>query len=167
MDFEAIIEHGASQGYCRGIQSEENIRVYVSKLGDASYFARVAPEVSKVMNEIKLGKIAGLRVSAQPSALWSSLGLWAVLSALGLRALKLPAGKAVLGGLGATILHMSSEFAHQLGHARAAKQTGYPMTGVQFWWLLSASQYPPDEPALPNATHIKRALGGPKQSLRI
>ena len=52
---------------------------------------------------------------------------------------------------------------HQLGHAWAARRTGYPMSGVRFGVLgiLAAAVYPPDEPALPAKTHIRRALGGP------
>ena len=34
------------------------------------------------------------------------------------------------------------------------------MTGMRFWLVLAASLYPPDEPELPPATHIRRALGG-------
>ena len=41
------------------------------------------------------------------------------------------------------------------------------MTGVQFWWVLSSSLYPPDEPELPPATHISRALGGPTASFLL
>jgi hypothetical protein len=37
------------------------------------------------------------------------------------------------------------------------------MRGVRFWGLLSASVYP-DEPPLPAAIHIRRALGGPAAS---
>jgi hypothetical protein len=35
------------------------------------------------------------------------------------------------------------------------------MVGVRLWTLLGASLYPRDEPTLPGAVHIQRALGGP------
>ena len=46
----------------------------------------------------------------------------------------------------------------------AARSTGYPMTGLRFWTVLSASVYPADEPALPARVHLRRALGGPLAS---
>jgi hypothetical protein len=38
---------------------------------------------------------------------------------------------------------------------------------LQFWWFLSSALYPPDEPALPAAIHIRRALGGPTASFLL
>jgi hypothetical protein len=41
------------------------------------------------------------------------------------------------------------------------------MTGIRLgkWGLVGTSLYPSDEPALPSAIHIRRALGGPALSL--
>jgi uncharacterized membrane protein YjgN (DUF898 family) len=116
------------------------------------------------MSSIKLGRLAGLELSAKPSVFVGSLVLWVALSVFGLVLLNLSAAEAILGGLVAVLLHWLSAFIHQLGHIWAARSTSYPMTGVQFWFLLGTSRYPRDEPELPAAIHIRRALGGPPVS---
>jgi hypothetical protein len=115
----------------------------------------------------KLGRLAGLELSARPSAIAGSLALWAIFGAIGVGLLNLSLGLAVAAGLIAVALHWTSEVLHNLGHAWAARQTGYPMVGVQLWGVLSMSVYPPDEPALPARVHIQRALGGPLGSLLV
>jgi hypothetical protein len=72
---------------------------------------------------------------------------------------------AILFGLLCTLLHWLADLIHQLGHARAARRVGYPMTGVRAWFIFSQSLYPPDEPPLPGNVHIRRALGGPVASI--
>jgi hypothetical protein len=119
------------------------------------------------MKEYPLGTFGGLRLSASPSAVVGLLVLAAVLTLVGLLLLDLAAAQAVLFGLLGTLLHFLSELAHQFGHAWAARRTGYPMTGVRFWTIFGASLYPADEPALPAAVHIRRALGGPPVSLLL
>ena len=111
--------------------------------------------------------MAGLNLTAKPSAIIGSLALWIVLSGVGLAWLKLSIGEAILGGLIATLLHWVSELLHQLGHARAARRTGYPMIGIRAWGVLSTSVYPDDEPPLPASIHIRRALGGPSVSIVV
>jgi hypothetical protein len=91
--------------------------------------------------------------------------LWLLLTALGIGVLRLPVGLAILGGLIATLLHFAGEMIHQLGHAWAAARTGYPMSGVRFWWMLGQSIYPNDQGNLPARIHIRRALGGPSISV--
>ncbi len=113
-----------------------------------------------------LGRVAGLRIDATPSAIAGSGLLWALLSAAGLL-LGVSPGAALLGGLVATLLHWGSELVHHLGHARAARATGHPMIGVRLWWVLGMSRYPKDEGALPARVHIRRALGGPAASLLL
>jgi hypothetical protein len=113
------------------------------------------------MNSFKLGNLAGLELTAKPSALIGSLILWALLGGIALAVLKFSPGEAILGGLLAMLLHWVSETVHNLGHSVAARQTGYPMIGVRYIWVLAASVYPRDEPALPGRIHIRRALGGP------
>lgn len=112
-----------------------------------------------------LGTVTGLRLSARPSAFIGVLLLWLILSGVGIGLLGLSPVAGVLGGLFAVALHYLSGTVHQLGHAWAAHRTGHPMIGVQFWWVLSTALYPPDEPTLPAAVHIRRALGGPIASL--
>jgi hypothetical protein len=93
--------------------------------------------------------------------------LWIVLSGIGVWLLSFPPATAIIGGLIGVFLHWLGEILHQLGHARAARRAGNPMTGIRLWWLLSASVYPPDEPPLPAEVHISRALGGPLASLVV
>ena len=115
------------------------------------------------MKEIRLGTVARLQLSLLPLAFAGSIGLWAILVGLMVARFNIPIGSALFGGLIVVILHWFSETVHQLGHAWAARRTGYPMTGIRFGTgaILSTALYPPDEPALPAKTHIRRALGGP------
>jgi hypothetical protein len=115
------------------------------------------------VTEYPLGRLAGLSVSARPSALIAFAATW-LLGACAAFALGQPLLAALGAGLGVVVLHWLSEFVHQLGHAWAAQRTGHPMLGVRFWGLLSSSLYPPDEPALPGRVHVRRALGGPALS---
>jgi hypothetical protein len=119
------------------------------------------------MNDISLGRLAGLRLSARPSAFVGLAGLWAALSGVAVAALDLPLAPAVGAGLAATALHLASGLAHHLGHAWFARRAGHPMSGIQLWAVLARSVYPADEPDLPPATHIRRALGGPFASLLV
>jgi hypothetical protein len=102
-----------------------------------------------------------------PSAWIGVVALWVLFSAIGLFVLGIEWPKAIVGGLIAALLHFASDILHQLGHAWAARQTGYPMTGVRLWGVLSTSVYPRDEPPLPASVHIRRALGGPLGSLLV
>ena len=111
--------------------------------------------------ETKFGTIGGLQLSARSSALISSLLLWVVLFGLGVWVIRLPWVTSLIGGLLLVALHWGSILVHHLGHAIAARRTGYPMTGVQMWGLLGRSLYPTAEPSLPGSVHIRRALGGP------
>ena len=113
------------------------------------------------MKDFRLGRLSGLELSARPSVINWSIALWAVMAALVTLILRIPVGISVGIGLAALVLHWFSELVHQFGHAVAARRTGYPMTGIRFWGLLSTALYPDDEPALPAELHIQRALGGP------
>ncbi len=113
----------------------------------------------------KLGRLANLEVSAEPSAVFGTLLLWGLFSGAGSVWLHLSPGKAAALGLLLAALHWGAAFLHQFGHAWAARRTGYPMQGVRLWIVLDASVYPSDEPALPAQLHIRRALGGPVASL--
>jgi hypothetical protein len=115
---------------------------------------------------ISLGQIAGLRLSASHSAILGSLSLWGLFAVLGW-ALFADAGEALVFGLVCTLLHWLSDLVHHLGHARAARQVGYPMIGVRAWFIFGQSLYPADEPPLPGRVHIHRALGGPLASILL
>ena len=121
------------------------------------------------MTEFRVGRLAGLELTATPSALTGSLVLFGLLLGAGAWFLALPLGVAALASLLAVLIHWLSELVHHLGHARAAWKTGYPMVGVRLgmWGLFATSLYPPAEPELPAAIHVRRALGGPLVSLSI
>jgi len=115
------------------------------------------------MKEIKLGTLARLQLSLLPLAFAGSIGLWVIIVVLMAPVFNLPIGSALFGAVIVIGLHWFSEVVHQFGHAWAARRTGYPMTGIRFGTraILATALYPPDEPALPAKTHIRRALGGP------
>jgi len=119
--------------------------------------------------EYQLGQMAGLRITATPMMAVGLLLIWALLTLIGVRALALPAGVALAGGLMGGLLHYLSELVHNLGHSIAARRTGYPMTGVRLGTFLffATSLYPDDEPPLPGKVHIRRALGGPIISIAV
>jgi len=118
------------------------------------------------VTEFRLGRLAGLDITATPLAIIGAIALWIILSAIGLR-VGLSLGNAIIGGLAATVLHFVATLWHQLGHAWAARSTGHPMLGVRFGFLgvLASDIYPADEGELPPSVHIRRALGGPLGSL--
>jgi hypothetical protein len=122
-----------------------------------------------VMREYQLGRLAGLNLSVVPLALAGSILLLVLLCSIGIGVLNLPIGEAILGSLLAVLLHWISVTAHHLGHAWAARRTGYAMMGIRFgmWGLLASSVYPRNEQALPAKIHIQRALGGPLGSFLV
>ena len=119
------------------------------------------------MHEYKLGTLAGLQLRLLPGAIAGSIFLLVLLSGIAIGRLHFYLAEAIAGSLLAVLLHWVSTLAHHLGHAWAARRTGYPMSGIRFGMLgvLATSLYPPDEPALPANIHIRRALGGPLGSL--
>lgn len=110
--------------------------------------------------DIELGRWFGLRLSVSPVAILAFAVLGMVCTVLAAVWLKLGLLESLQAGLWSALVFFISDLAHQWGHARAAQATGYPMTGIRFHSLFSASQYPPDEPPLPPQIHIRRALGG-------
>jgi len=79
----------------------------------------------------KLGRLAGLDLRARPSALAGSIVLWPTFCTIGIELLNFSFPKALITSLIAVALHWISEILHNLGHAWAARRTGYPMIGVQ------------------------------------
>ncbi len=116
---------------------------------------------------LRLGTLASLSLGASPSALLGSLLLWVALTGIAIGYLHFATAEAIVAALIAVALHWIGETIHQLGHARAARQSGYPMLGIRYWGLLASSIYPSDEPALPADIHIQRALGGPLMSSNV
>lgn len=108
-----------------------------------------------------LGKLLGLEIRVAPSSVITALFAAGTLFLLLNKALKWRPWLAATGGILATIIHYFSELWHQLGHARAAEQTGFPMKGMTFVGPLAFSVYPKEEGLLSPDTHILRALGGP------
>lgn len=115
----------------------------------------------------RLGTLAGLRLTASWTAIISSLILWSLLSEAATTWLNVGLGVALVAGLITVLLHWASTLVHQFGHAWAARRTGYPMTGIHLWLLLTASRYPRNEPEVPAGVHIRRALGGPPFSFLL
>ncbi len=115
------------------------------------------------VKSIHFGKLFGLQVGILPLAFGGTFFLWVVFSAIAHYWLGLAFGESLLLGFAAMLLHWVFELIHNLGHALAARQTGYPMTGFTFGALaiFALSRYPKDEPDLPPSIHIRRALGGP------
>ena len=116
---------------------------------------------------IRLGQLAGLKMMAKGNVIVAWLILWLVFAGGALWLFDLPLGTAVLAGFLAAILHYLFELWHCLSHALVARRTGYPMSAIAYRWVLGGTLYPRDEPELPAAVHIKRALGGPIGSLLL
>src|SRR5437762_2401341 len=108
-----------------------------------------------------LVRLGGLTVAVATSAIVGSLVLWLLLGLVGVFLLSFSLLKALVLGLASVALHWFAVLLHQAGHATAARSTGYPMTGIRLWGVLSSSLYPTDEPVLPLSVHIRRAMGGP------
>ncbi|MCA0454662.1 MAG: hypothetical protein LCI00_11885 [Chloroflexi bacterium] len=109
----------------------------------------------------RLGKVLGMTVTVDTTAVISGFVLWAVLAVLGKQFLALTGPDVVVGGGLLVMLHYGLGFIHQLGHALAAAQTRHEMTGFHYWLLITRSIYPYDERPLSAKVHIQRAKGGP------
>ncbi len=114
---------------------------------------------------MKKPRLFGLELAAKPSAFLSFAALLATAALFAWKILKWRPVTAVVGGFLVATGHVSSELWHQLGHARAAQMTGFPMKGIHFWGPLATSVYPRREGILTPEVHIQRALGGPLFSL--
>jgi hypothetical protein len=108
-----------------------------------------------------------VKITARPSAIIASIALWAIATEVATLFFQASLAAGILQGLIVTLLHWVADLLHQAGHAIAARSTGYPMSGLRLWFLLSTSLYPLDEPDLPARTHVRRALGGPFMSLIV
>jgi Zn-dependent protease len=116
---------------------------------------------------LHLGTFLGLEIRVKPSAMATAVLMAGGFYLLLQKGWKWRPWMAVPGGILATAIHYLSEFWHQLGHARAAEQTGFPMKGVTYFGPLALSVYPKNEGLLTAETHIQRALGGPIFSLLL
>src|SRR5215470_13618924 len=94
---------------------------------------------------LRHGRVAGLPVTAARSAVVGSLVLWALGSVVASGVFRAAPLAAVLAGVLVVLLHWTSDLLHQVGHASAARRTGYPATGIRLWGLLSTIRYPVDE----------------------
>jgi hypothetical protein len=119
------------------------------------------------MNEMRMGHLLGFEMTVAPSAAAGSALLGVSLAIAARRYARLPLLAAAGIGLAGTALHWLSDTAHQLGHAQAARTTGYPMAGIRYHTVFATSLYPPDEPTLPPAIHVRRALGGMPVNLAL
>lgn len=122
------------------------------------------------MRQLHLGSLAGVAVIALPVTIFVTLLLWIVFSVIAFTLLNMSLGLAILAGLVAVLLHWASEIVHHLGHAGAARRTGYPMQSIIIGGIqgyLALSVYPANEPTLPDSMHVRRAIGGPIASLLL
>lgn len=114
-----------------------------------------------MMKDIFAFNFLGMRTAFTPSALLGSVFLIVVVTIAALFLTELTLPTAILGAVIATLIHWVGEVIHMYGHFVAAKQTGYPSTGVKLWAVIGIIRYPRDEPELAPNIHIRRALGGP------
>jgi len=114
----------------------------------------------RMSRPLSLGTWFGLKITISLLSLLSYLAAALGIAALAKMWLSLSLIEAVLAGVLSALSMFVGEMLHQLGHAWAARQTGYPMSGIHNFSLFSACLYPSDEPALPPSLHIRRALGG-------
>lgn len=121
------------------------------------------------MKSIQLGKLFNLQISFIPFLFAGVAFIWLGLTLLGYFSFNIPLGESILLGFLGMFLHYISELIHCLGHAVTARSTGHPMNGIRFGLLgiFAQTMYPKDEPELPSATHIRRALGGPIANLIV
>lgn len=116
--------------------------------------------------KLNLFTLYGLKVTFAPLMIVCYLVLAAVFAGIGLLT-GASAAVAIPGGLIAALLHYVFSFTHHLGHAIAARSTGYPMAGVHYFGPLGTGLYPSDEGDLPARVHLRRAVGGPILSALI
>ncbi len=116
--------------------------------------------MAKPRADFPLFSVLGVQTTIAPTGL-AALGI-ALFGLAGLAAVwsRLPLGEALLAGAASTASMYLGEWLHQMGHAVAARRVGHPMRALHFRSILAVSEYPADEPALPAAVHIQRALGG-------
>src|SRR5256885_1194163 len=86
--------------------------------------------------------LGGLSVTVGASAIFCALGLWLALSLVGIFLLSFSPINAVILARPAPSPHWLPESLPQLGHATAARSTGYPMVGIHFWGLLRSEFLP-------------------------
>jgi hypothetical protein len=113
------------------------------------------------VTERRIGRLFGLELSFVPSALAGWAFLWVFFGLLGRLIFHRGVLVSIAGGAVLVALHILSEILHNVGHAVAARRTGYPMTGLRMWGIFGTSVYPEDEGQLPARVHIRRAVGGP------
>lgn len=115
----------------------------------------------------KLGSAGGVTLVADASTLPATLVLWAIVSAALWLIFGLPIFAAAAWAVAIAGLHWAAVLAHHLGHASAARLSGYPMRALVLTGLLGRDLYPDDEPELPARLHALRALGGPIVSIAL
>ncbi len=112
------------------------------------------------MRRLQFSSPYGVTTVITPSAFVTYVIVAPLLGWLASALLDLTFGPAALAGAISAFLLYPSEWLHQMGHARAAYRVGYPMSKIWMFSPLALSLYPRDEPELPRAIHVKRALGG-------
>jgi hypothetical protein len=104
--------------------------------------------------------VFGVKVTMSAGGVIAFVAAMPLVAWLSTITVQLSFAEAILAGLLGAVVIFLSDLLHQFGHAYVARRLGYPMRGIHFHSILSASVYPPDEPPLPRHIHVKRALGG-------
>lgn len=120
-----------------------------------------------MLRRFHLFKLAGLTVSFDLTAVIGLAIFGVFLAWLAGTLLPLSPSEAILAAVLSLVIHVISEFLHNVGHSIAARRTGYPMTGLNYYLVIAMSLYPEDEGELPPQVHIRRALGGPLFSMVV
>lgn len=112
-------------------------------------------------------KFINMPVTVVRSALFGSIGLLVLTTALAVFFTDLTPLDALIAGLLATFLHWFGEVLHQYGHFLAAEFVDKPSTGVRVWGILGTTLYPKNEGQVLPIAHIRRAIGGPIMSFFV
>lgn len=115
----------------------------------------------------RLGSPGGVTVVVDSSALTATIVFWALVTAALLLIFGFEMYAAAVWAVAIVALHWAVLLVHHVGHAAAARLSGYPMQGLVLHGLLGRDRYPLDEPELPARVHAQRALGGPIASLAL
>ncbi|PJF45044.1 MAG: hypothetical protein CUN55_00895 [Phototrophicales bacterium] len=113
----------------------------------------------------QLFKLFGFQVRMEWSALVGWVAVIAISSNVYMFIYRTKADEALWFGVLFWLIYMMGLLVHFGGHMLTSRLVGYPMNGLEFWWMFGRSLYPADEPPLQPYQHVWRAIGGPLGSV--